>query len=47
MRMGKKPAMKYPALGSPAKKRWRSPVTTVPSAATKLPNANQMKVLRM
>ena len=37
---GKKPAMKPPAAGSPAKKRLRSPV-----ASPKLPNTNHTKLL--
>jgi hypothetical protein len=34
--IGKKPVIKEPAVGSPAKNRCRSPVTTLPSAPAKL-----------
>ncbi|MNC50927.1 hypothetical protein D3C75_1001970 [compost metagenome] len=39
---GKKPLMKTPALGSPAKKRFRSPV-----APLKSPTMNQATLFRM
>ncbi|KGW49737.1 Uncharacterised protein [Burkholderia pseudomallei] len=45
--IGKKPAMKPPALGSPAKKRCRSPVTAAPPAGVNVPNTNQTSELMM
>ncbi len=46
--IGKKPAMKPPAVGSPAKKRCRSPVTAAPPpGGVKLPNTNQASELMM
>ncbi len=46
--IGKKPAMKVPAVGSPAKKRCRSPCTISPPAGgVKLPNTNHASELMM
>ncbi|KGC39758.1 hypothetical protein DO73_4455 [Burkholderia pseudomallei] len=39
--------MKPPALGSPAKKRCRSPVTAAPPAGVNVPNTNQTSELMM
>lgn len=42
--IGKKPDMNWPASGSPAKKRFRSPWTTSPAALVKSPIWNQETV---
>ena len=47
---GKKPAMKGPAMGSPAKKRVKSPCTTVATPSliiSKSPNWNQTRLFKM
>ena len=43
--IGKKPVMNTPAVGSPAKKRCRSPVTTAPAALVNSPKTNQTMLL--
>src|SRR5699024_524108 len=43
--IGKNPARKYPALGSPFKKRLISPFQTCPAASVKDPKSNQIKKL--
>lgn len=43
---GKNPDMNWPAVGSPAKNRVRSPMTTVPSGLVYVPAWNQKKVFR-